>query len=282
MTQDTGGYTPVTGGTAQPPPSTTQAVRDEASNVGQTVRDAGGQVAGTATEQAKEVVSEARRQARDLVGEARQQVRGQASTQQQQAAQRIRSLADELREMTEKSGQSGLAAELAQQASDRAYNLASWLERREPGDLIEEVRSYARRHPGTFLFGAAMAGVLAGRLTRGIAAGQQQQRRVSGTTSFADTRTLPPTSYGDVTATPPAPYGDVTTTTPPARYGDVTTTVPPASYGDVVPPSAPPASTSEEGGYRTAPADLPGEEPDTVRRDDRPEPGYPSYGTGPR
>jgi len=288
MTQDTGSYPPGTGGTAPPPSSTTQAVRDEAANVGQTVREAGGQVAGTATEQAKEVVSEARRQARDLVGEARQQVRGQASTQQQQAADRIRSLADELREMAEKSGQSGLAAELAQQASDRAYGFASWLEQREPGDLIEEVRAYARRRPGTFLFGAALAGVVAGRLTRGLAGGQQ--RKDTGL----------PTTYGyaspDITTVPPVPYDDVTTTTPPPRYGDVTTPVPPVSYAEpsplATPPPVPPSTPTTTGApttgagtepdYRTAPLDLPGEGPDEVRTDDRPEPGYPTYGTGPR
>jgi vacuolar-type H+-ATPase subunit H len=289
MTEYSGSYPPGTGGTAPPPPSTTEAVRDEAANVGQTVREAGGQVAGTATEQAKEVVSEAKRQARDLVGEARQQVRGQASSQQQQAAERIRSLADELREMAEKSGQSGLAAELAQQASDRAYGLASWLERREPGDLIEEVRAYARRHPGTFLFGAAMAGVVAGRLTRGLAGGGQQRRDVGR-----------PMTYGDLSSAR-VPYDDVTTTTPPPRYGDVTTTVPPVSYGEpsplATPPPVPPPTTSTTGSptgsatepdyrtgepdYRTAPLDLPGEGPDEVR-DDRPEPGYPTYGAGPR
>ena len=49
--------------------------------------------------------------------------------------------------------------------------MASWLENREPGDLLGEVQRFARNKPGTFLLLAAGAGVLAGRLTRGLTAG---------------------------------------------------------------------------------------------------------------
>jgi vacuolar-type H+-ATPase subunit H len=180
MSQETGGFPPGVGGPAQPQPpppsSTAQVAQDEAGKVGQSVREAGGQVAETATDQAQQVVSEAKRQARDLLGEARGQAQQQASSQQQRAVDGLRGLADELREMADKSGQSGLASELAQQASGRAHGLASWLEQREPGDLLEEVRAYARRRPGTFLFGAAMAGLVAGRLTRGVAAAAGDNR----------------------------------------------------------------------------------------------------------
>jgi hypothetical protein len=49
----------------------------------------------------------------------------------------------------------------------RTDSVASWLEAREPADLLDEVKSFARRSPGTFLAIAVGAGVLAGRLTRG-------------------------------------------------------------------------------------------------------------------
>jgi hypothetical protein len=262
MSQGPGGFTPDARETVPPQSSTVDVAREEASNVGQSVREAGGQVTQTASEQAQEVVSEARRQARDLVGEARQQASQQASSQQQKAAGGLRALGDELREMSEKSGQSGLASELAQQAADRVSSLASWLEQREPGDLLEEVRSYARRRPGMFLVGAAIAGVVAGRLTRGAAASAGADRQ----------------------PTPTAPrFGDVTTTTPPARYGDLTSSVPPVSYGDVTtsPPPPQPAATPLSD-YGTSPLDVPGEAPGPVRPDDTPEPGYPTYGAGPR
>ena len=42
------------------------------------------------------------------------------------------------------------------------------LEGREPADLLDELRSVARRRPAVFLVGALAAGVVAGRLTRGV------------------------------------------------------------------------------------------------------------------
>ena len=152
-------------------------VRDQARQVGSDAASAGGAVAQTAKEQGQEVVGEAKRQARDLYGEARNQVAGQAGQQQQRAASGLRSLADEMRSMAQQGGGSGPVTELAHQAAERVHGVAGWLEQREPGDLLNEVKGYARRNPGTFLVGAALLGVVAGRLTRNIAAVGNDGRR---------------------------------------------------------------------------------------------------------
>jgi hypothetical protein len=102
-------------------------------------------------------------------------VQYQASAQQQRAAQQLRSVANELHEMVATGGQSGLATEVARQAADRVSGAASWLEQREPGDLLDGVRGFARRRPGMFLLGAAIAGLAAGRLTRGLTGGTGSQ-----------------------------------------------------------------------------------------------------------
>jgi hypothetical protein len=162
------------------PPSTTDVAREQAANVGQSVSDAGSHVAQTATDQARQVAAETARQARDLMGEATGQVRDQASVQQQRAAHQLHSVADELHEMVAKGGQSGLATEVAQQTADRLHGAASWLERREPGDLLTSVRDFARRRPGMFLAGAAIAGLAAGRLTRGITAASHSDDEPQG------------------------------------------------------------------------------------------------------
>ena len=167
MSQYSGSYAPRTEAPATEP-STTDVARDEAASVGQHAREAGGQVAQTATDQARQVAAETGRQARDLLGEAQGQALDQASTQQQKAAQQLHSVADEVGQMAANSGQSGVASEFARQAADRMHGAASWLEQREPGDLLEEVRKFARRRPGAFLIGAAVAGLAAGRLTRGL------------------------------------------------------------------------------------------------------------------
>jgi hypothetical protein len=97
----------------------------------------------------------------------------EARAQQQQAAGRLHVLAGELSAMAANGGQNGTAAELARQASGRLHGAASWLEQREPGDLVEEVRAFARRRPGVFVAAAVIAGIAAGRLTRGAVAAQQ-------------------------------------------------------------------------------------------------------------
>ncbi len=143
------------------------AALQQASNVSQHAGEKGSQLAGTAADQAKQVTGEAGRQARDLIAEARGQLGSQASAQQQKVADGLRSLVDELTSMAKNSGQSGPATELAHQAAERARHAASWLDKREPGDLVGEVRRLGRQHPGTFLLGAVLAGVVVGRLTRG-------------------------------------------------------------------------------------------------------------------
>jgi hypothetical protein len=148
--------------------STTDVARDQAAAVGQSASDAGSRVTQTAADQAREVAAETARQARDLLGEAGGHARGQASQQQHKAAGQLHSMADELRNMADKGGQSGVATEVAQQAAERLHGAASWLEQREPADVLQAVRDFARRRPGMFLAGAVAAGLAAGRLTRGI------------------------------------------------------------------------------------------------------------------
>jgi hypothetical protein len=79
-------------------------------------------------------------------------------------------VSDELRGMAEH-GESGLGAQLARQGADFTDQAADFLQKHEPGDLLEEVRGFARRKPGMFLLAAVAAGVVAGRLTRSLAAG---------------------------------------------------------------------------------------------------------------
>jgi hypothetical protein len=148
--------------------STADVARDQAAAVGQTASEAGSRVTQTAADQAREVASETARQARDLLGEAGGQVRDQTSVQQQKAASQLHSVADELHEMVAKGGQSGMATEVAHQAAERLHGAASWLEQREPADVLQAVRDFARRRPGMFLAGAVAAGLAAGRLTRGM------------------------------------------------------------------------------------------------------------------
>jgi hypothetical protein len=146
-------------------------------------KQGGQQVAQTAKEQTQEVASEAKDQARQLYQQLRAEMGDQATSQHQRAASGLRSLGDELGAMARgESNQQGVASDLAQQASDRVSALAGWLESREPGDVLGEVTSFARRKPGTFLAAAAAIGFLGGRLTRGIAAESSDTGTGTGST----------------------------------------------------------------------------------------------------
>lgn len=159
------------------PDSTADLAKDQAGAVGQQAKESGQQVASTAKEQAKSVVSEAGSQASNLLDQARSEASAQASTQQDRLASWLHSVAEELHTMVEgnASGASsgpaaGFVTDLASQASHRTRGLASWLERRDPSAVVDEVSSFARRRPGAFLALAAGVGLLAGRLTRGLSA----------------------------------------------------------------------------------------------------------------
>jgi len=135
-----------------------------------TASDAGRHVAGVAGEQAGQVASEASQQVRDLVHQTRGELTEQAATQQKRVAGGLRSLGEELHSMAQNSEQRGPATDLVKQAAERTGKVASWLEDREPGNVVDEVTRFARQRPGAFLAIAAGAGLLVGRLGRGLKA----------------------------------------------------------------------------------------------------------------
>jgi hypothetical protein len=88
---------------------------------------------------------------------------------QEKVVSTLRSLGEDLQSMAQGS-QSGLAGKLAGQAADTTQQVAGFLENREPSELLGELTRFARQRPGAFLIGSAVAGMLAGRMTRGITA----------------------------------------------------------------------------------------------------------------
>jgi hypothetical protein len=115
------------------------------------------------------------------------------SARQRQAANQLRATADQLQGAAAKAGQYGPAA---RQAAERLHSAASWLESREPADVLHEAREFARRRPGVVLGGAAVAAlairrrpvmVLAGAAAAGLAA-----RRLSRGTAAARHPAEPP------------------------------------------------------------------------------------------
>ncbi|MDQ1623889.1 MAG: hypothetical protein QOH19_2307 [Actinomycetota bacterium] len=174
----TGGTT--TGGTAAGgTASKTDAAKEQTAEVTRQAKDAAQNVAETAKSETAHVASEVKTNAKDLLYRAKSDLTEQTSTQQQKVAEGLRSISDELRTMASSADQPGVASDLARQAAERSSAIASWLEARDPGSLLNEVKSFARQRPGAFLMLAAGAGVLAGRLTRSLAAPEANANRAA-------------------------------------------------------------------------------------------------------
>jgi hypothetical protein len=122
----------------------------------------------------------------------------------------MRTFSEDLENMASQ-GQGGLAGQLAREVADRARSLSTHLEQREPRDLLDDVRDFARRKPGTFLLGALAAGVVAGRLARGTKDAQGGAgTEVHGTAAPALTPSpAPVTTVGDPRFDPAEPGGRI-------------------------------------------------------------------------
>lgn len=151
-----------------------ETVQGEAARLGERAAESGRHVGGVAKEEASRVTAEAGHQVRQLGGQARDELAQQAQQQKGRAADTLRSMSEEFRSMAENSETSGTATQLAKEAARRTDEVAHWLDEREPSDMLNDVKAFARRRPGAFLAIAACAGVLAGRLSRGMAQDQPQ------------------------------------------------------------------------------------------------------------
>jgi hypothetical protein len=167
-------------------PSTRDVAMEETRSVGHDAKESARSVAQTATAEVQNVAGEARSQVASLYQQVRSDVTDQAGSQQRRAADGLHGLAGELQQMADSAQQGGMATGLARQAAERLDDVAGWLEQREPTDVLEDVKRYARRNPGTFLAAAAVLGFVGGRLTRGLrddASDHGQQARTDGSAS---------------------------------------------------------------------------------------------------
>ena len=195
----------VAGATQQAAGQTATTTKDEAAQVGQTAAAAASDVAGTAKQQAGQVAGEAVNQLKSLTDDARQQAAKQASGATEQLSTKVRSLAGEMRDLGQGKGDANSTiAGLVQQLADRGEQLADHISAQGPGGLVQDLRSFAARKPGTFLLGALAAGVVTGRLVKGATAdstpsGTSTSRTGTGygTTSYAGQSDL------SLTAAPP-------------------------------------------------------------------------------
>ncbi|NII52003.1 hypothetical protein [Frigoribacterium endophyticum] len=192
---------------------------DAAKAVAGDAADSAQQVAGTTKEQAGKVASEASGQAKQLFGQATAELKDQAGAQQQKAAEGLHAVSQQLTSMAD-SSDTGLAQDLVRNLSGRAHGVASWLEGRDPGTLLDDVKHYAARKPGTFIAIAAVSGLFAGRVVKALTAEAKSEH--ASDASSTGTGTASTTPAGVTSRTAP-PTGDATITGPVAGEYDVVT-----------------------------------------------------------
>jgi hypothetical protein len=192
---------------------TKQVAKDEAVATGQQAKEGAKHVAEVSRDEAKHVVQETGQQAKELWEQTRTQLLDQSAQQQTRVADGLRSLSQELSGMARSSEQQGVASDLAQQASQRMGEVAGWLDQRDPGSLVTELKQFARQRPGTFLATAAVIGLVGGRLSRGLVADHQDQapeadQHVANAAAYSGTHTgtTTGTTQGTANGTPAGNY----------------------------------------------------------------------------
>ncbi len=204
--------------------------KEQAGAVKDTAVESGQHVAAVAKDEVAKVTSEASDQVKDLLNQSRDELSSQAGVQTQRLGSIVRGFADELDGMASGKGSSGPITDLAQQGSRRVSEIAHRLEDGTPGDLLDDVRNFARRRPAAFLGLAALTGVVVGRLTRNLAAEakdakEAEQTPAPVTTGYSTTPAV--TSYDTAPVTtgyaapgayePTAVYDDTVTYVEPGR-----------------------------------------------------------------
>jgi hypothetical protein len=134
----------------------------------------GPETGATAKEQVGRVRGEVVEQGRSVVADARSQVEAQANAQVRRLADGLAGLGEQVRALNEgRPEDAGTlapyvsnAAEAVYDAADRVYTVAANIDERGLGGVLEDVQAFARRRPGAFLVGAAIAGFGLGRAVR--------------------------------------------------------------------------------------------------------------------
>jgi hypothetical protein len=194
---DTGERAKEVAGTAQ----------DESKQLAQSAAESGKDVAATAKDQASTVVGEATTHAKNLAGTAKDQVSSQVGTQKSRLVETLRTTGDELKSGSGERSQ--LTDQLTSRVATQAHAVADYLDDHGPSEMLDHLSAYARRRPGAFIAGAAVLGVVAGRLVRGVVSASKDDS--SGGSAGAHRLTSDDAAIGTAQAYEPV---DVVSTTP--------------------------------------------------------------------
>lgn len=207
-------------------------VRETAQHEGTAVvhhaRDAAGEVRATAQDQFGQVAREAKAQADTVLRSARDRVADEAEQQARKVSTQLDRIADELSSMAETASPDAMSAGAVRQVADTSRQAARYLDEQGARGLLGAAQDFARRKPGAFLLGAAVAGFLVGRVAKSTT-GSQSTGRPATQPAPAPAHTAPefggtPALQSPAPATDPIPSyedeGMIGTGREPQRYDD--------------------------------------------------------------
>jgi len=192
-------------GGEQNAPGKMDAAAHEASDVTATAREAAQSVAETSAHEAAAVAGVAKDRFGDLLSQSRTELSEQAAGQQQRVAAGLSTVGDDLSRMADADDSGGMAGEIVRRAASHVSTVGNWLGDRDPQQLLQDVTSFARRRPGTFIAVAAIAGVVVGRLSRALAAGAASTPGTSGSAPAPGPRFVGDDDTAPSTAVVPLP-----------------------------------------------------------------------------
>lgn len=137
-------------------------------DTGSSMQGGGGQATEQAKQQSQQLAQQALRQASELANRGTEQAKSQLASQKHNVSQRLTPVQSALREtghQLKNQGQEPVAG-YAEQAADQVERFSTYLRETDVDEIIDEVRSVARRRPGLFLGSAAAMGFFATRFLK--------------------------------------------------------------------------------------------------------------------
>ncbi len=171
-------------------PTTVTDLKDKLNSTADKAKEMASSAMDTATEAGRTVTAEVKAHASDTLDAVRDAAGERAGAVRDTLVDAADRLADRLG--AEGDGTTGLSAQVLNGLAGGVATVSDSLRGRTLGDLLADAQGYARRHPGTFAVGAAIAGFALARFI-GSSGQRDAHRRV------ADTQGLP--------AVPKAPRG---------------------------------------------------------------------------
>ena len=125
------------------------------------------EVASTAKDEARDVMQQAKEQAKSTARQLQNDLRDRANSEATKFAQTLREASYRMHTMADSAGsEQSLPASAVREGAQAAERLASRLDEGGLDSIMADFRTWARRNPGGFLLGGAVAGFIVGRAAR--------------------------------------------------------------------------------------------------------------------